>query len=194
MAILNYSAAARAAGVARSTIQRHVKSGKLSATTRPDGGRGIDTAELLRVFGELHGSGEPPARSRASAVKQHFVWTPSGARAVNRESATGSLLASDRSTAGPYVGTPRERTDLASPSVETGLPPRHERTPDREQPPSTVQIQLEAARRELALLRELVEAERAEKQRLLNVLEQRLLPAPGLLERMACAWRKARGG
>ncbi len=71
--------------------------------------------------------------------------------------------------------------------------PRGEPTRERE-PSSAVQIELDAARRELALLRELVEAERAEKQRLLNVLEQRLLPAPGLLDRMASAWRKARGG
>ncbi len=193
MAILNYSAAARAAGVARSTIQRHIKSGKLSATTRADGARGIDTAELLRVFGELHGSGEPPARSRVSEVKQHFVWTPSGVRAVHREAASGSSSARGQRAARSDAGTRRQRAAVDVASQATVSAPRGEPTRERE-PSSAVQIELDAARRELALLRELVEAERAEKQRLLNVLEQRLLPAPGLLDRMASAWRKARGG
>ena len=53
MSILTFSQAIRAAGVARSTIYRYVKEGKLSATRFPDGRRGIDTAELERVFGPL---------------------------------------------------------------------------------------------------------------------------------------------
>ena len=53
MSILTFSQAIRAAGVARSTIYRYVKEGKLSATCFPDGRRGIDTAELERVFGSL---------------------------------------------------------------------------------------------------------------------------------------------
>ena len=53
MSILTFSQAIRAAGVARSTIYRYVKDGKLSATRFPDGRRGIDTAELERVFGPL---------------------------------------------------------------------------------------------------------------------------------------------
>ncbi len=53
MSILTFSQAIRAAGVARSTIYRYVKDGKLSATRFPDGRRGIDTVELERVFGPL---------------------------------------------------------------------------------------------------------------------------------------------
>ena len=53
MSILTFSQAIRAAGVARSTIYRYVKDGKLSATRFPDGRRGIDTAELERLFGPL---------------------------------------------------------------------------------------------------------------------------------------------
>ena len=55
--ILGINAAARAAGVARSTIQRAIKNGRLSATSTATGERGIDLAELLRVFGPL-----PPSR------------------------------------------------------------------------------------------------------------------------------------
>ena len=53
MTIFSISAAARATGVDRTTIYRAIKSGRLSATTTATGERGIDLAELLRVFGPL---------------------------------------------------------------------------------------------------------------------------------------------
>jgi excisionase family DNA binding protein len=52
MAILSISEAARTWGVGRSTLQRAIKEGRLSATNQTDGSKGVDTAELLRVFGE----------------------------------------------------------------------------------------------------------------------------------------------
>lgn len=63
MALLSISAAARAAGKDRGTIQRYIKDGRLSvskdAADRPQ----IDTAELMRVFGALKtdGSNAPAA-------------------------------------------------------------------------------------------------------------------------------------
>lgn len=53
MTVFSISAAARATGVDRTTIYRAIKSGRLSATTTATGKRGIDLAELLRVFGPL---------------------------------------------------------------------------------------------------------------------------------------------
>ena len=53
MAILTPTQAAKAAGIGRSTLYRYLREGKLSATQLPKGGRGIDTAELERVFGSL---------------------------------------------------------------------------------------------------------------------------------------------
>ena len=53
MAMLNISAAARAAGKDRETIRRYLKNGRLSCVKDEDGRVTIDTAELLRVFGEL---------------------------------------------------------------------------------------------------------------------------------------------
>lgn len=53
MTILGVNAAARAAGVVRSTIQRAIKNGRLSAVSTATGERSIDLAELLRVFGTL---------------------------------------------------------------------------------------------------------------------------------------------
>jgi aconitase B len=52
MAILSISEAARAWRIGRSTLQRAIKEGRLSATNQANGSKGIDTAELLRVFGE----------------------------------------------------------------------------------------------------------------------------------------------
>ena len=53
MALLNLTAASRAAGVNRSTIARAIKSGRMSTATNDAGERCIDTAELMRVFGSL---------------------------------------------------------------------------------------------------------------------------------------------
>lgn len=56
MPTFNISAAARAVGTSRASIQRAIKSGRLSATTNEQGERVIDLSELLRVFGPLqHG-------------------------------------------------------------------------------------------------------------------------------------------
>lgn len=52
MAVISISEAARTWRMARSTLQRAIQEGRLSATVRSDGSRGIDTAELIRVFGE----------------------------------------------------------------------------------------------------------------------------------------------
>lgn len=65
VAKLSISASARAVGKDRGTIQRYIKSGKLSATKNTAGNNEIDTAELIRVFGELQQDG-----NKQSAVKQ----------------------------------------------------------------------------------------------------------------------------
>ena len=52
MAILSISEASRRWHLGRSNLYRAVKSGRLNLSTRPDGNRGIDTSELVRVFGE----------------------------------------------------------------------------------------------------------------------------------------------
>ena len=67
MAQFTLAGAARAARVGRATIQRALKSGRLSATTNEQGERVIDLTELLRVFGPLKQS-EQPASSIASPL------------------------------------------------------------------------------------------------------------------------------
>jgi hypothetical protein len=51
MAIVTVSEAIKLSGKAPATFYRHLKTGKVSRAT--DGSRGIDIAELLRVYGEL---------------------------------------------------------------------------------------------------------------------------------------------
>ena len=53
MVILNVTEAAKAVGVGKATVYRRLKDGTLTVSKRPDGSKGVDTAELIRVFGEL---------------------------------------------------------------------------------------------------------------------------------------------
>lgn len=49
---LKISDAARAYGVARSTIYRNLRAGRISATRQGDGSQVIDLGELIRYWGE----------------------------------------------------------------------------------------------------------------------------------------------
>lgn len=53
MAIVSISEAARLTASSRSTIQRKIKKGDLSKTAQADGSPGVDTSELVRVFGAV---------------------------------------------------------------------------------------------------------------------------------------------
>ena len=53
MALLTLTQAAKTAGIARSTLYRAIHDGRISVVSKPDGGKGIDTSELQRVFGPL---------------------------------------------------------------------------------------------------------------------------------------------
>ena len=55
MPILTVTEAAKAAHKSRATLYRHINKGDLSTLQQPDGSRGIDTSELMRVFGPLQG-------------------------------------------------------------------------------------------------------------------------------------------
>ena len=68
--ILSISAAALAAGVDRRTVQRAIKSGRLSATVDATGRRGVDVAELLRVYGPLPGSPQTSPQATGAALPQ----------------------------------------------------------------------------------------------------------------------------
>ncbi|SEF14570.1 MULTISPECIES: DNA-binding protein [Pseudomonadota] len=75
MAIVSISEAARLAGRSRKTIQRYVSDGRISLSQRDAGRSGIDTSELVRVFGEL--SHPAPALSHASVSQPDAPNVPS---------------------------------------------------------------------------------------------------------------------
>ncbi|MHB0984931.1 MAG: hypothetical protein ACYC05_04970 [Sulfuricella sp.] len=56
MTQLSLSAAARAAGISRSTLHEHIAAGKVSVQIDGQGRRTVDTSELLRVYGRLVGA------------------------------------------------------------------------------------------------------------------------------------------
>ena len=58
MALLDLTAAAKAAGISRQTLYRKMADGSVSWDVDHQGKRRIDTAELLRVFGPLHSHNE----------------------------------------------------------------------------------------------------------------------------------------
>jgi len=54
MSLLSISKASRITGKSRTTLLRHIEQGKLSKSTDSTTGRtGLDTSELMRVYGEL---------------------------------------------------------------------------------------------------------------------------------------------
>ena len=53
MTQVTISEAARRVGIARSTLLRHIKNGKVSKAIGADGKPSVDTSELLRVYGDL---------------------------------------------------------------------------------------------------------------------------------------------
>jgi hypothetical protein len=82
MTILTISAAAHAAGIDRRTLQRAIKSGRLSATANAAGERGIDLAELIRVFGPLREMPQEPPQGQSAAMSQDAPGGAAGAALV----------------------------------------------------------------------------------------------------------------
>ncbi len=64
-------------GKSRATISRHIKTGKLSRTAE-----GIDTAELMRVYGALVAT---PDKSADSATSERETWLMSQIDALNKQ-------------------------------------------------------------------------------------------------------------
>jgi len=90
------SAAARIASKSRTTIAAHIKSGKLSVTTSPDGNRSIDASELIRVYGdECDFERAIGASKPAGNTKQNQV-TSGEQRAPAELDTVQQLLASER--------------------------------------------------------------------------------------------------
>ena len=62
--------AARAVGVDRATLYRYLKSGKLSLTRDEKGKRGVDAAELARVFPAVSQSSAPATAGSVDLLQE----------------------------------------------------------------------------------------------------------------------------
>ena len=65
MTLLTLTQAAKTAGIARSTLYRAIRNGRISVVSQPNGSKGIDTSELQRVFGPLQSATKPPGQNDA---------------------------------------------------------------------------------------------------------------------------------
>jgi hypothetical protein len=70
MTIVSISEAARLTGRSRKTLQRYVAEGRISMSHPDAGAKGIDTSELVRVFGELS---QPSSSLSHASMSQHVA-------------------------------------------------------------------------------------------------------------------------
>ncbi len=69
MAKLNLTQAAKAAGIARGTLYKHIDEGKISCQLDDKGKRVIDTSELMRVYGQINQPETDDERSEESPIE-----------------------------------------------------------------------------------------------------------------------------
>lgn len=71
MTKLNITQAAKAVGVSRKTMQRHIRLGKVSCEVDSKGHKLIDVSELVRVYGELKTDDSPSPVTQAGQKTQY---------------------------------------------------------------------------------------------------------------------------
>jgi predicted DNA-binding protein (UPF0251 family) len=104
MALLDLTAAAKAAGISRQTLYRKMADGAVSWDVDHLGKRRIDTAELLRVFGPLHSHDENLSDVSSNTVRH------------NAETVEGYKIAID--TLKSQVESERQRASRAESEVD----------------------------------------------------------------------------
>ncbi len=83
MTKLNLTQAAKAAGIARGTLYRHIKDGKVTCEENDNGERVIDTSELLRVYKKLKSDGTSQGDVPNGEIEQHG--TPNNVQLIQQE-------------------------------------------------------------------------------------------------------------
>lgn len=68
MAIINLSQAAKLAGVTRQTLYKHIETGKISKSELACGSPGLDTAEIMRVYGKHANEAVEISQSNTAAL------------------------------------------------------------------------------------------------------------------------------
>lgn len=108
--MLSLGEAARQAGVAKTTIHRAIKSGKISAQKKDDGSYSIDPAELFRVY--------RPAKQTETVTVEQTV-TPTETPEAAREIALLREMLEDIKADRDAWRQQAERLLLAAPSSPT---------------------------------------------------------------------------
>jgi hypothetical protein len=110
-----------AAGINKSTVLRHIKAGKISATRDDAGGWQIDPAEFHRLFPPLKIATDHPPRSNATPPR--INWLPSCEPSLQ--------------TYGRIVTTGERRPPTGKRRRNASSPPRNNRQPtsNRQKPP-----------------------------------------------------------
>jgi hypothetical protein len=133
MAIVSITEAAQLAGVSRGTLYNRIKSGELSRS-----GDGVDTSELMRVFGSL-------SRARNTKTDEHPLTDNTGAEApfgVSEQPSTPADVQLTTFLASQLEIVERERVWLRE-LVEA----ERQRTADREQELSDTRTKLDERER-----------------------------------------------
>lgn len=122
MAQVNLTQGAKLAGVSRSTLNRHIKEGKLSKGIGPDGKPCVETSELQRVYNTLSHAETP----RDVSVIQHgTVLETAEIKALRIElEATKERLDEMRQDRDEWKGQARTLTALLSDQRAVQTPPK----------------------------------------------------------------------
>lgn len=122
MAQVNLTQGAKLAGVSRSTLNRHIKEGKLSKGIAPDGKPCVETSELQRVYNTLSHVETP----RDVSLTQHGTATETAEiKALQVElEATKERLDEMRQDRDEWKGQARTLTALLSDQRAPRTPPK----------------------------------------------------------------------
>ena len=122
MAQVNLTQGAKLAGVSRSTLNRHIKDGKLSKDISPDGKPCVETSELHRVYTTLSHVETP---QNVSVVQHGTVNETAEIKALQVElEATKERLDEMRQDRDEWKGQARTLTALLSDQRAVQTPPR----------------------------------------------------------------------
>lgn len=140
MARLGIMAAAETAGVSRATIWRAIKAGRLSTDTDARGRRVIDSAELLRVFGDA--TSRATSRRNETAGRETGAATPATLELLEELRRTIARLEADldreRANSTRLLGVvENQQRLLAAPQPPTPTRSPRPRQPRPQPPPAT---------------------------------------------------------
>jgi len=124
MAIVNLTQAAHMAGISRVTLNEHIKKGKISKTEDATGNKGIDTAELMRVYGSLVNN---PAKEGSKAEQPLHSSLQQEIATLRQELKAAHDLLDEKEN---HIATLKQMNLLLAEKIPVPTPPQPEPTPE----------------------------------------------------------------